>query len=90
MLPLWARVDLGVMAIKDTLHFLTPQNYWSLTIRLFSFTSMTLVGRVLILCKVSVFYSPSKLGQFSLSRTHISNCVYMHQQDSNEKTWKIA
>ena len=39
------------------------QHYWSLTIRLFSVISRTLVGGVLPLCRdsVGVFYSPSWL-----------------------------
>ena len=36
MLPLQARVDLGVMAIHSPLHSPKLQHYWSLTIRLFN------------------------------------------------------
>ena len=44
------------------------QHYWSLTIRLFSFISRTLVGGVLTLCRdvVGVFYSPNSLGLTTL------------------------
>ncbi len=64
MLPPRARVDLGAMAIRGTLHSPKLQNYWNLTIRLFSVISRTLVGGVLPLCReaVGVFYSPSRLG----------------------------
>ena len=47
-------------------HSPKPQHYWNLTIRLFSFCSMTLIGGGgLPLCRgaVSVFYSPSRLGK---------------------------
>ena len=64
VLPLRARVDLGVMAIKGTLHFPKFQYYRSLSIRLLNVISWTLVcgvGWVLPLCRdaVSVFYTPS-------------------------------
>ena len=36
VLPLQARVDLGVMAMKDTLHFPKLQHYWSLSNRWFN------------------------------------------------------
>ena len=61
MLPLRVRVDLRAMALKGTLHSPKLQYYWSLTIRLFSVISRTLVGEVLPLCRdaVGVFYSPA-------------------------------
>ena len=76
MLPLWARVDLGMMAGKGYSAFPKLQHYWSLTIRLFSVISRTLFGGFLTLCReaVSVFYSPSWLGHITvLSR----NCRVM-------------
>ena len=42
VLPLWARVDLGAMAMKGYSTF--PKHYWSLTIKLFSVISRTLFG----------------------------------------------
>ena len=50
---------------RGTLHSPKLQHYRSLTIRLFSVISRTLIGQgVLPLCKdaVSIFYSPSSLG----------------------------
>ena len=43
MLPLQARVDLGVMALKGYFTFPKIQHYWNLTIRLFSVISRTLI-----------------------------------------------
>ena len=43
MLPLRARVDLGVMAIKGYSAFPKFQHYWNLTIRLFSVKNRTLI-----------------------------------------------
>ena len=64
-------MDLRANAMNGTLHFLKLQHYWSLTIRLFSVISRTLVGGGLPLCRdaVSVFYSPSQLseGQFVIA-----------------------
>ena len=48
MLPLQARVDLGVMAIKKYSAFPKAQHYWNLTIRLFSVISRTLIGGVIL------------------------------------------
>ena len=49
----------------DTPHSPKLQHYWSLTIRLFSVISRTIVGGILLLCRdaVGVFYSPSWLGR---------------------------
>ena len=48
---------------RVTLHSPKLQYYWSLTIRLFSVISKTLIGRVLALCRDAVvFYNPSRLG----------------------------
>ena len=44
VLPLWARVGQGAMAIKDYSGFPKLQQYWNLTIRLFSVMSKTFVG----------------------------------------------
>ena len=56
---------------RDTHYSPNPQHYWDLTIRLFSVISRTLIGEVLSLCRgaVSVFYSPSQLGNL--------NCRYV-------------
>ena len=64
MLPHRATVDLGAMAIKGNLHSPMLQHHWNLTVRLFSVVSRTFVWGVLPLCRgaVSVFYSPSRLG----------------------------
>ena len=65
VLRLRATVDLVAMAIKDYPHSPTPQQYWSLTIRLFCFINRTLFGRILPLCRgaVSVFYNSIQLGR---------------------------
>ena len=62
MLLLQGRGDLGAMAIMGTLH------YRSLTIRLFSVISRTLVGGVLPLCSdaVGIFCSTSRLSHYML------------------------
>ena len=44
MLPLRARVYLGVMAIKGYYTFSKVPHYWNLTVRLFSVISRPLVG----------------------------------------------
>ena len=70
MLPLQARVDLGVMAMKGYSTFPKAPALLDLTIRLFSVISRTLVGGgVLPLCRgaVGVFYSPSWLGNLSFN-----------------------
>ena len=46
VLPLWASVDLGVMAMKGALHSPKLLLYWSLTIRLFNVTSGTLIAEM--------------------------------------------
>ena len=68
---------------NDASHSLKFQHYWSLTIRLFSVISRTLVGWVFPLCKdaVGAFYSPSWLGHclrkvsWSLVYIYIYVCV---------------
>ena len=63
VLPLMARVDQGVMAMKKYSKKL--QHYCNLTIRMISVIFQTLVGgRELPLCRdaVGVFYSPRRLG----------------------------
>ena len=63
MLPVKARVDLGAIARKSTLHSLKHQHYWSLTIRLFSVISRhSLEGLPFCRDKVGVFYRPSQCG----------------------------
>ena len=49
---------------KGALHSPKPQHHWNFTIRLFSVISRTLIEGVLPLCRgaVSIFYSPSRLG----------------------------
>ena len=61
MLPYWARVDLGVIAMKG--RSAKYQHHWNLTIKLFSVIFRTLVAGVLSFCReaVGVFYSPSQL-----------------------------
>ena len=44
--PFWARVDLGVMAMKECSTFPKNLHHWSLTIRLFSAISRTLISGV--------------------------------------------
>ena len=58
------RVNMGSTAIKGYSTFSKFQNYWSLTIRLFSVISRTLVRGVLSFCKKTVCgsCSPSWLG----------------------------
>ena len=65
MVPLQVRVGLRIMAINGCSHFPKLQHYWSLTIRLLSVISRTLVRKVLPLCwdAVGVFCSSSWLGQ---------------------------
>ena len=66
MLPLWARVDLGAMAMKvhsafsKAPAFLDPHYF---------------IGRVLPLCReaVGVFYSPSRLGHV---HTWVNECTH--------------
>ena len=76
MLPLRARVDLGAMTTKGTLHFPKLQHNWSLIIRLFSVIIRTLIEGVLRHCRdtVGVFYSPSQLVHFAVKFL----CVYMY------------
>ena len=68
-LPLHARVDPGRWQWRGTLPLPKLQDYWSLSIRLFSVISGTLVGRILPLCRhaVGIFYSSSRLGQLNLT-----------------------
>ena len=64
VLLLCVRVDLGVMAMKNTPYSLKFQN-WSFTIKWFNDICRTLVGvGVLALCRVAegVLYSSSRLG----------------------------
>ena len=58
VLPLQARVDLGVVRWRRTLNSQKFQHYWSLTVWLFSVISRILIGEILPLCKdaVGVFY----------------------------------
>ena len=58
--------DLGAMPIKGTLHSLKLQHYWSLTIRLLSVISRTLVGEGITLCREEIdeFYCPTRLSKF--------------------------
>ena len=53
-------------------HSPKPQHHWNLIICLLSVISRTLIGGVLPLCKgaVSVFYSPSRLGNLLLQSDH--------------------
>ena len=51
MLPLWARVGLGVMAMKGYSASLKLQHYWNVTIRLFRVISRTLGVGILLLCR---------------------------------------
>ena len=44
VLPLLDRVDLGAIAIRGTPHSPKLEHYWSLTSRLFSVISKTLMG----------------------------------------------
>ena len=59
-------------------HSPKPQHHWNLTIRLFSVVSRTLIGGVLPLGRdaVSVFYSPSWLG--NLARTNKKMYIYTY------------
>ena len=59
---------------RGTLHFRKLHHYWSLTIRLFSVISRTLVVGSVTLCRdaVGVFCSPSWLGQI-MSKIKYSN-----------------
>ena len=60
-----ACVDLEAMEIKEYFGFPKASHYWSLTTRLFSVMSRTLVGGwVLLLCReaVGVLCSPSRVG----------------------------
>ena len=69
VLPLRAWVDLEAMVIKRYSVFYKLQHYWSLTIRLFSVITRTLVGGGgLPLCRdaIGVFCSPNRLGQWAL------------------------
>ena len=61
VLPLWANVDRGVMAIKGILTFLKTQ---ALPLDCLMSYPEHLLGDILPLCKyaASVFYSPSQLG----------------------------
>ena len=43
MLPLWAKMDLGVKAMKGYSSFPKLQHYWSLVLRLFNDISRTLI-----------------------------------------------
>ena len=71
VLPLRARMDMGAIVIKRYSAFPKLQHYWSLTIRLFSVLSRTLVAGVLLLCKdaVDIFCSPYRLG-YSLGESN--------------------
>ncbi len=62
VLPLWARVDLGAMALKEYSAF--PKAPGNLIIRLFSVISRTLVGGLFPRCRetVGIFCSPSRPG----------------------------
>ena len=57
VLPRWARVDLGAMAMKGYSVSLSPQHYWDLTIRLFSVISRTLMGGSYPSAEVQSVYS---------------------------------
>ena len=59
---------------KGTPHFLKLQNYWGLTIRLFSFISRTLIGGLLPLCRDAV--SPSRVSQYH-SVTLFSHTIWV-------------
>ena len=48
MLPLWARVDLGAMAMKGTPHSPKLQHFKSVAMRFFSVINRTLAGGGLI------------------------------------------
>ena len=91
MLPLRARMSNGDEGVLK--HSPKLQHYWSLTIRLFSVISRTLIGGVLLLCKdvVSVFYSPSRLGQVTLmwSRTVGESCWESKQPADTELKQKF-
>ena len=60
----WLEWTLERWQCSGTLYSPNLQHYWSLTIGLLTVISRTLVGGVLPLCRevVSVFYSPSRLG----------------------------
>ena len=72
---------------RSTPHFPKLQHYRSLTIRLFSVISWTLVGVVLLLCRdaVGVFYSPSRLGLNCLREVEI---VFKIKTDQAGSQWR--
>ena len=73
MLPLQARVDLEVMAMKGYLHSPKLQHYWNLAIRLFSVIFRTLEGGVLLFCKdaVSISLQPQPTGLCTFVYKHL-------------------
>ena len=74
MQTLRARVDLRVMKIKWYSAFPKLQLKWSSTIPLFSVTSRTLVGGVLLLWRdaVVIFCRPSRLGHIQIGKNFIA------------------
>ena len=102
MLPHRAWVDMGAMAMKGAPYSPKLQHYLSLTIRLFSVISRTLIvcvgGGVLTHCRgaVGVFYSSSRLGNlWTLTHWHTSvgwqARTYTHQAVSktSQDRWMI-
>ena len=65
---------------RGTPHSPKLQHYWNFTIRLFSVISWTLIGGVLPLCReaISVFYSPSRLGNILLEELCIMQVATLH------------
>ena len=62
---------------KGNLHSPNLQDYWSLTIKLFSVISRILIVGVLLLCRdaVGVFYSHNRLGWFSNRPSSMPLCL---------------
>ena len=60
VLPRWARVDLGAMAMKGCFHSPKPRHYWNLTIRLFSVIPRTLIGGPYNSAEVKPVYSTAQ------------------------------
>ena len=76
MLPLQERVNLGVMAMKEYSEF---PKATTITIRLFSVISRTLVVGILLFCRdvVSALFSPSRLGKW-IAQQDIRRNGYRH------------
>ena len=67
VLSIWAKVNLGVMALKRIPHSSMLHHYWSTTFRLFCIIPGHSLEEILPLCRdaVGVFWSPSQLDHWN-------------------------